>query len=1221
MTDREEMIAWLRGEIVGPSRPLTDSTCIEFQEKLFVDPVPVRSGPLGWRPVPDSQIQEVVYFQREAPYRKYGVGLLHPDGQVAPDEVAAKASDTLGAENETDESITSEESTDSEENADEIAGEIDPTDTTDDFEVTSADVRRPSTLGLSFCVRLKERSRLIVRFPQVRRFGWQAETSSQFSVNGRYESCTRRWTDAQGVEKEAPMWRRHSAVLPDTVIAVNSNELVVGQVVRKDLQMPDGSPLRLRVEVFSRRLQNLDDVYLLTLVLRNSSQPDSTANPQEATLYQTYFEAIVENGTFEKYPESQRPFDELDRDEQTLSLLYQESATWAIGHGCAAGWDAEPNETPNLLYADVMPAVETPSVTPDITDAKGEPIRLSMRDLSTLPDDEGIGAWRSLTNLVKEYANWIEEQRSKSRSFSDDLRVVAQRHLEKSTLCLDRMNRGIEILRTDPTARRAFKLTNLAMLLQQIATKQLKRRPLSWSQDQNSIKPDSDHQSPWNVYAQSSERTDLGTWRAFQIGFFLMSLDGVINGTSADREVVDLIWFPTGGGKTEAYLAVMAFYMFHQRLLIQADRQALQRDGTNVLMRYTLRMLTTQQFQRAASLVCAMEFLRRNPTTHTLGDIPGIRFSVGLWLGSSASPNTKRQAQSEIEAFRAERIRGNPLILTECPWCRAEIGRYDGSRPRRINQNQWRNLKIRGIVLHLEEGPLLLCPDAKCAFGGERWQDWLPVEVIDERIYDNPPSLVIATADKFAMVAFRPAAGALFGKTITGGNVRQTRIPPGLIVQDELHLISGPLGTIYGLYEAIFERLCSYEVRGHYIKPKLIASTATIRGAEDQTKALYGRDRMELFPSPGLSMSDSYFGKYARRSDGRLSPGRLYLGIHANDYGSILTAQVRAFSSVLFRPAFLEESARDPWWSLLIFYNSIRELSGARTLFDSDIRSRLRFLFNRENVPIPNRRNLRTVEELTSRLTQAEIVGMIDRLSTAYDQSDNNALDVCLASNIIEVGIDIDRLSLMGVVGQPKTTAQYIQVTGRVGRRWWERPGLILTIYNPSKSRDRSHFEQFHTYHRRLYERVEPTSATPFAVSAIQRALPGALIAWSRQHSGASVGNYAEYEEQLDEGYELVQQRCQMVQNAEDQARSIEELERVLRDLKAKWGRNPQDWEEFPPSVNGEYLMLWPGQFATVLQKQNAVTVPSSMRQVDRSGELVITQAYSVARTEEGSKI
>src|SRR4029453_14815374 len=157
------------------------------------------------------------------------------------------------------------------------------------------------------------------------------------------------------------------------------------------------------------------------------------------------------------------------------------------------------------------------------------------------------------------------------------------------------------------------------------------------------------------------------------------------------------------------------------------------------------------------------------------------------------------------------------------------------------------------------------------------------------------------------------------------------------------------------------------------------------------------------------------------------------------------------------------------------------------------------------------------------------------RLAAEYASSDNKTLDACLASNIIEVGVDIDRLSLMGVVGQPKTTAQYIQVTGRVGRRWWERAGLILTIYNPSKSRDRSHFEQFHSYHRRLYERVEPTSATPFAISAIKRALPGALIVWARQQSDAAVQNYAEYEGPLDSGYDLMRQRCVAIQLPEDQ--------------------------------------------------------------------------------------
>jgi hypothetical protein len=360
-------------------------------------------------------------------------------------------------------------------------------------------------------------------------------------------------------------------------------------------------------------------------------------------------------------------------------------------------------------------------------------------------------------------------------------------------------------------------------------------------------------------------------------------------------------------------------------------------------------------------------------------------------------------------------------------------------------------------------------------------------------------------------------------------------------------------------------------------------------------------------------MGNSFFGKYARGADGGLREGRLYLGIHASNYGSVLTTQVRAFSSALFRPFSFAVERRDPWWSLLVFYNSIRELSGAKTLFDSDIRSRLKFMFNRENFTPQDRRNLRIVEELTSRLSQAEIVGLMDRLSAPYVQPNHNkAIDACLASNIIEVGVDIERLSLMGVVGQPKTTAQYIQVTGRVGRKWWERAGLILMIYNPSKSRDRSHFEQFHSYHRRLYERVEPTSATPFALPAIQRALPGALITWARQHSDAPVQNQDSYADALDTGHQLLRERCTTIQVPEDQERSLQELVRVRADLEEKWSKNPQMWEEFPPKPDGEYLMLWPGQFASALQKRHGVLVPSSMRQVDGSAELNITPGYAL---------
>ena len=360
---------------------------------------------------------------------------------------------------------------------------------------------------------------------------------------------------------------------------------------------------------------------------------------------------------------------------------------------------------------------------------------------------------------------------------------------------------------------------------------------------------------------------------------------------------------------------------------------------------------------------------------------------------------------------------------------------------------------------------------------------------------------------------------------------------------------------MYALYEGIFERLCSLQVGDRWIKPKIIASTATIRGAAEQVRALYARDQMQLFPSPGLLMGDSFFGKYARDENNRLRPGRLYLGIHASDYGSILTTQVRTFSSALFRPYAFTPETRDPWWTLLAFYNSIRELGGAKTLFDTDIQSRLRFLFDREGYPYDKRRFLKPAEELTGRRSQSEIVAMMDLLSAEYTPDSKTTIEACLVSSIIEVGVDIERLSLMGVIGQPKTTAQYIQVTGRVGRKW---PGLIMMIYNPSKSRDRSHFEQFHSYHRRLYERVEPTSATPFALSAIQRALPGALILWARLHCTERVNNYHAYENEINNALELLNVRCAMVQTeAQDQERSLMELDRVCQELMLKWKHNP----------------------------------------------------------------
>ena len=244
------------------------------------------------------------------------------------------------------------------------------------------------------------------------------------------------------------------AVLPDTLITINGNELVAGKVLRQPVTMPEGSPLALQLDVFPRRIRNQNDLWLLTVVLRNTSQSGRGREPREAALYQTYFEVVAERGQLEKYPESQRPFDQLDSEEQSLSLLYRESATWGIGHGCAAGWDTEPGQSPTLLYADVMPAVQTPSMTPDIRNADGEPIQLSMRALAAsarrrtnrrVADADQRG--RGVRQLDSSEARRAERPARRISEPSPTAILLA------ATACLDRINGGIEILRTDDRAR------------------------------------------------------------------------------------------------------------------------------------------------------------------------------------------------------------------------------------------------------------------------------------------------------------------------------------------------------------------------------------------------------------------------------------------------------------------------------------------------------------------------------------------------------------------------------------------------------------------------------------------------------------------------------------------------------------------------------------------------------------------------------------------------
>jgi hypothetical protein len=1203
------MLAYLRGEIVGPSVPLREATVAVFSGERF--PVPAGEPdapavPYVWCPSEESGQQEVLYLYRETPHRKYGTGLLHPQEERAVN--ADEGEDRQGADVESGDTQEAAVSAGNEEQ--EQAGfededalpESEDNPLEPEISVVSADVRHPSTMGLSFCATFGPDARLVVRLPQSMRFPWQQADDAPVQVNGRYERCIAVINRGERGSIEQPAWRRLPAVAPDTNVAFTAAEVLAGGLVKRAVPLPGGAPLSLELQVFARPVAGEERTSLITVVLRNTSAKDN--KEKASVLFQTLFSCEVEDGGFRRYPEAGRRFGELDEDEQSLALLYDNSAVWAIGHGCAAAWEEPaPGGTPRSIIADCMPTVETPSMTPDAFTRDGREIVLRMADLASL--SPGGTAWLQLTELINEYDAWIGAQSIRAAGLHERYKPVAARHLDACRSVSARMRAGLKVLELNPTARTAFRLANRAMLLQQVATKQLRKRSLLWDTASKTHALSGAHLDPAVLEKSGDIRSDLGSWRAFQIAFLLMQLPGLVGGHPEDRETVDLIWFPTGGGKTEAYLGVMATYLFYLRLSPE-EWTGLEPDGTSVIMRYTLRMLTTQQFQRAASLICAMDFIRQTSGEAFRGKTP---FSLGLWLGGEGSPNTVDACKSALRMYKSGRVDGNPLVLTECPWCRAEIGRV--AVKARGRADGWELAGIR------TEGRLF-CPDRHCLYGSSP-ESTLPVEVVDPHIYARRPSLIIATADKFATLAFKPEAGAIFGRGSQGSETKQIKRPPGLIIQDELHLIAGPLGTLYGLYEAVIEQLCtSILPTGKALPPKIIASTATIRGAGDQVLAIYGRKRpdggvnLTLFPPPAIGMDDSFFGRYKRRPDGSLESGRMYVGINAVEYGSPLTTQVRTFSATLARAAVFDTPVRrDPWWTLLVFYNSLRELGSAKTLFDSDIRSRLRFIQQRDGIPQADRRTLKRVPELTSRLSQADIVAELEHLSTSLEPATTTTPDACLASNIIEVGVDIDRLSLMGVVGQPKTTAQYIQITGRVGRRWWERPGLILTIYSPGKSRDRSHFEQFTSYHRRLYERVEPTSATPFAEPALRRGLAGALLLYARQKSWAGRSpDAASVTSAVEDAVALIVDRCLQVQRAEYRAESLLEIRRIHEQLKKLLARQPDLWSGFPPDPEEDYLMLWPGQHYSSKQKSRGVFVQSSMRQVDSSSELGILQAY-----------
>jgi hypothetical protein len=766
-----------------------------------------------------------------------------------------------------------------------------------------------------------------------------------------------------------------------------------------------------------------------------------------------------------------------EADERLADVQYRDVVDYAVGHGVSATWTVGEGGACNGVESIWIPSAEVERVEP----RKLAGVTLGMEALAALPDGRALED--ALRPLVSQYREWLQSQQEVADRLTGRRRETTNEMLKIAGIAAGRIEAGIIALASDPVALEAFRIANRAMAAA--------GRRRAWIGGRCEKTP-ADMKAP--------------EWRPFQLAFILLTIRGIIHDTDDDRQRVDLLFFPTGGGKTEAYLGLAAFTIVLRRLRHGTPNGC----GLTVLMRYTLRLLTLDQLGRATALMCALE-LERLVAPAKLGTWP---FEIGLWVGQAATPNRMgcrgdKQPGAESTAYaktakflRDDRRNPAPIPIEECPWCGTKFARESF----RLVPN---DLKPTNLVV--------TCSNYECDFSRDRP---LPVLGVDEPIYRRLPAFLISTVDKFAALPWTGHTGTLFGLVDRydadgfygpcdpgkGAPLGLQNLPaPDLIIQDELHLISGPLGTVAGLYEAAIDQLSSRVRDGKTIRPKIIASTATVRRADTQIRALFERNETLVFPPPGPDRRDSFFAETKPAAE---VPARMYVGI---------AAQGRSLKVVLLRSMLAVAAAAqaawdragggknpanpaDPYMTMLGYFNSLRELGGSRRIVEDEVCTRVLEYGKRRRIEpadalFASRKLQHDVLELTSRVGTNDISIAKSRLAKPF--ADAEHVDVALATNMISVGLDIVRLGLMIVLGQPKTSSEYIQATSRVGRDS-NRPGLVVTLLNIHRPRDRSHYERFGTYHESFYRAVEATSVTPFSPRALDRSLVGVLVALAR---------------------------------------------------------------------------------------------------------------------------
>jgi len=747
----------------------------------------------------------------------------------------------------------------------------------------------PSTFGLSFCLDLAE---------------------TEFEAEARWGQYLRE-ADADGKN----VWQRYTRGGSRSIPLREGNAAAWS---------PDAESPQVLVK---GRVRRRPDHWSVTLFLANEQEE---GRPRD--MYWLFQAELEVRGRFARRPGQGHvaTLDQVARlEDRTNEMLFRRELEFARGHGVGVEWETAEGrwDHARLIRTAAMPRAVVRTV-------KQEELDRLVTDMKSLAEDGDLGAM--LRPLAAAYSKWIGDLEARRSAEADllDYADASAQVVVRAREVLVRLEEGIALLETNDDARQAFRFANRAM----------------WQQRVRSVWMDAKKKAPSLPLADVDIPRNR-SWRAFQLAFILINLPGLTSLDHPDRGVgpfagADLLWFPTGGGKTEAYLGLAAYAMAIRRL----QKNAGGRDGENgvaVLMRYTLRLLTLQQFQRAATLMCACEQIRQGDTGRW-GETP---FRLGLWVGRKTTPNRTNQSAEVVEALRSGKRPvfgvGSPHQFPACPWCGAAI-----DPGQHITVEHYPAGRARTVIY---------CGDSlgRCEYSRRKAPDeGLPLLVVDEEIYRLLPAMLIATVDKFAQMAWQGPVQMLFGQVTgwcprhgfrspeledTNSHLAAGRFPavatrphsllrpPDLIIQDELHLISGPLGSLVGIYEGAVDHLATWEVDGKKVRPKVIASTATVRRAAAQVSALFSR-QVRGFPPPGLEAGANFFSSELAVSDA--APGRLYVGVCAPGR-RLKAALIRVYVATLAAGQTVYEKygeAADQFLTVVGYFSSLRELGGMRRL-------------------------------------------------------------------------------------------------------------------------------------------------------------------------------------------------------------------------------------------------------------------------------------------------